>query len=63
MTFDDFKRDDTAGYGIFDQLGFEFNDRLSLDVDEDDIASKYEKLMMEDNNQLQFKIKSKSKYT
>jgi len=48
MKFGDFKRDDMAGYGIFDQLGFKFDDRLSLDnLDEDDIAKKYEKLVAE----------------
>jgi curved DNA-binding protein CbpA len=47
MTYGDFKRDDTAGYGIFDQLGCKFDDRLSLDVDEDDISKKYEKIMAE----------------
>jgi hypothetical protein len=47
MKYNDFKRDDTAGYGIFDQLGFKFDDRLALDVDEDDISKKYEKLMTE----------------
>lgn len=47
MRYQDFKRDETAGYGIFDQLGFKFDDRLALDVDEDDISKKYEKLMAE----------------
>lgn len=47
MKFGDFKRDDTAGYGIFDQLGFSVDDRLSLDVDEDDISKRFEKMMAE----------------
>lgn len=47
IKYGDFKRDDTAGYGIFDQLGIKFDDRLALDVDEDDISNKYEKLMVE----------------
>ena len=51
MTYGDFKRDDTAGYGIFDQLGFKFDDRLALDVDDDDISKKFEKLMTERKQQ------------
>lgn len=47
MGYNDFKRDDTAGYGIHDQLGFDFNDKLSLDVDEDDIATRFDKIMAE----------------
>lgn len=47
MVYDDFDKNDTAGYGIFDQLGLSFNDRLKLDVDEDDIAKKYERLISE----------------
>ena len=47
MTYGDFKRDDTAGYGIFDKLGLNFDDRLSLDIDDDNISKKYEKLMAE----------------
>lgn len=45
MSYGDFKRDDTAGYGIFDQLGYNFDDRLQLDVDDDDISKKFERLM------------------
>jgi hypothetical protein len=52
MKYNDFKRDDTAGYGIFDELGYKFNDQLSLDVDEDDIASKFDKLMAERNQEI-----------
>lgn len=52
MKYGDFKRDDTAGYGIFDQLGFKYDDRLALDVEEDDIAKKYEKLMAERQQEL-----------
>lgn len=47
MKYNDFKRDDTAGYGIFDKLGYKFDDRLALDVDEDDISKKFEKIMAE----------------
>ena len=47
MKYEDYKRDDTAGYGIFDKLGYQFNDRLALDVDNDDIAKKFDKLMRE----------------
>jgi len=49
LKYNDFKRDDTAGYGIFDQLGFKFDDRLTLDVEDDDISKKFEKLMAERN--------------
>lgn len=52
MKYGDFKRDDTAGYGIFDQLGFKFDDRLTLDVEEDDISKKFEKLMAERQQEL-----------
>ena len=48
MKFNDFKRDETAGYGIFDQLGLKYEDRLCLDDDtEDDISKRFEKLMTE----------------
>jgi curved DNA-binding protein CbpA len=46
MKYADFKRDDDAGYGIFSQLGFKIDDKLTFD-DEEDIASKYERLRME----------------
>ena len=45
MKFNDYKRDDTAGYGIFDQLGFKFDDRLTLDLDDDDISARFEKIL------------------
>lgn len=45
--YTDYKRDDTAGYGIFDQLGFKIDDRLSLDIEENSIAEKFEKIMAE----------------
>lgn len=53
MKYGDYKRDDMAGYGIFDQLGFELDDRLSLDINDDDISQKYEKLMAERQQELQ----------
>ena len=38
MKYGDFKKDDTAGYGIFDQLGFNYSDRLELDnMDEENL--------------------------
>ena len=40
MVYQDFKKDDTAGYGIFDQLGFKYDDRLQLD-DENDLSTKF----------------------
>ena len=52
MKYSDFKRDDTSGYGIFDQLGFKFDDRLALDVDEDDISKKFDKIMAERQQEL-----------
>ncbi|CAH6420312.1 DnaJ molecular chaperone [uncultured virus] len=45
MSYSDFTLGDMAGYGIFDQLGFDFTDRLALDVDEDDISKKFDQLM------------------
>lgn len=47
MKYDDFKRNDTAGYGIFDQLGFDISENLTFDLDDDDISKKFEKLMAE----------------
>ena len=48
MTYQDFNKDDTAGYGIFDQLGFKYDDRLELDNDDDDdFSRKFEKLMLD----------------
>ena len=49
MKYNDFKRSDTAGYGVLDQIGFDFSDRLTLDVDDDDLAKKYERLIAERN--------------
>lgn len=43
-TYKDYDRHDTAGYGIFDKLGYSFEDVLALDDDEN-ISSKYEKMM------------------
>lgn len=51
MKYNDFNREDTAGYGIFDQLGYKFDDRLELDID-NDIAKKFDKLMSERQQQL-----------
>lgn len=46
MKFDDFQRDDFAGYGIHDQVGYSCGDRLCLDDDtEDDISQRFEALM------------------
>jgi curved DNA-binding protein CbpA len=46
MQFDDFKRDEFAGYGIHDQLGLHYEDRLCLDDNtEDDISQRFENLM------------------
>lgn len=46
MKYGEFKRNETAGYGIFDQLGLNYSDRLELDnVDEEDISKKFERLM------------------
>ena len=48
MKYNDFKKDDTAGYGIFDQLGLKYEDRLCIDDDtEDDLSKRYEKIMAE----------------
>jgi len=46
MQFNDFKRDDFAGYGIHDQLGLNYENRLCLDDEtEDDISQRFENLM------------------
>jgi curved DNA-binding protein CbpA len=47
MVYGDYKRDDTAGYGILDKLGITVDDRLTFDLDEEDISEKYNKLMLE----------------
>lgn len=47
MNYNDFKRDDTAGYGIFDQLNLKYEDTLCLDANEENISKKFEKLMAE----------------
>lgn len=47
MSLNDFKRDDTAGYGIYDQLGLKYEDRLSIDMENEDIATRFEKIMAE----------------
>ena len=58
MKYDDFKKDDTAGYGIHDNLGIDYNDRLLLDID-DDVSKKFENLMNERqvNNDKQLNVK------
>lgn len=47
MKFNDYKRDDTAGYGIFDKLGYKFDDQLGLEFEEESVSSKFERLMAE----------------
>ena len=48
MKFDDYDKSDTGGYGIFDQLGISFTDRLTLDdIDEEDISTRFDRLMKE----------------
>uniref|UniRef100_A0A6C0LS12 J domain-containing protein n=1 Tax=viral metagenome TaxID=1070528 RepID=A0A6C0LS12_9ZZZZ len=50
MKYNDFKKNDTAGYGIFDQLGIVIDDKLTFD-DEDDIAKRFDTLMAERNSE------------
>lgn len=47
MKYNDFKRDDMAGYGILDQVGFGCEDRLCIDDDDDNISRRFEKIMAE----------------
>lgn len=47
MKYGDFKRDDTAGYGIFDKIGINIDNRLTFDVDDDEISKKFDRLMAE----------------
>lgn len=69
MKLNDFKRNDTAGYGIFDQIGFDYGDQLELDsISEDDITKKFNRLMMErqqldsgSSNQMPMQQERKSK--
>jgi curved DNA-binding protein CbpA len=50
MNFNDFKRDDTAGYGIFEQLGINAENTLELDgTEEESIADRYNELMKKQN--------------
>lgn len=51
MKFDDFSRDDFGGYGIHDKLGFNLSEKLTLDTNEEDIKSRYDK-MMQDRNRI-----------
>lgn len=51
MNYSDFKRDDTAGYGIHDRMGIEFGNVLSLNDDED-IMKKFEKIKKKRNGSL-----------
>jgi curved DNA-binding protein CbpA len=52
MKYQDYKLDDTAGYGIFDQLGLKLDSDLELefDIDEDDISHRLDKLLAERQN-------------
>jgi curved DNA-binding protein CbpA len=43
----DFKNDDTAGYGIMEQVGIKQYDRITLDEDFDDVQTQFERLMKE----------------
>lgn len=52
MRFTDFKRDDFAGYGIHDQLGMNDTNHLALTGDDDDISTRYERLMAERNKDI-----------
>lgn len=52
MKFHDFKRDDTAGYGISEHLGFKIGDRFSEDIDEEDISKKFERIMADRQQEL-----------
>jgi len=45
MGYGDYDRSDTAGYGIFDQLGFKFDDRLTLDLEDDNITARFERAL------------------
>ena len=61
MEFNDFKRDDMAGYGIFDQLGINVDSTLELDGTDEDIAERYNRLMKERREELPGKSSSSSK--
>ena len=52
MKYGDFKRDDFAGYGIHDQLGMNDPNHLALTGEDDEISSRYEKMMAERNKDL-----------
>ncbi len=60
MAYTDFKRDDTAGYGIFDKLGYKFDEKLALDIDEEEISKKYDKIMNGRKTDIDF-VKSSNK--
>jgi curved DNA-binding protein CbpA len=44
---EDYNKNDTAGYGIFDKLGFDLNDMGVNDLDNEDMNDAYQKLLME----------------
>lgn len=53
MTRDDYNSD-LSGYGIFDQLGYAFDGEIAIDDElEDDITSRYEKLLLERNKDIE----------
>jgi len=54
MKYNDYKKDEFMGYGIFDKLGFKFDNRIELDkyIDDDSFSKKYEKLMQEREQKL-----------
>lgn len=52
MRYQDFKRDDFAGYGIHDQIGMNDPNHLALTGEDDDISTRYERLMAERNKDI-----------
>jgi curved DNA-binding protein CbpA len=52
MGYGDYDKGNFSGYGIHDQLGFQFDDRLTLDLDDDDISVRFDKLMLERQKEL-----------
>jgi curved DNA-binding protein CbpA len=61
MKFGDYDRSNFAGYGIHDQLGFQYEDRLTLDLDDEDISVRFDKLMLERQKDLTTAPKSNRK--
>lgn len=61
MKYDDFKRDDTMGYGIFDKLGYTVTDSLEFDPDSEDLMEKYTRMVAAKEESAKESVKAEKK--